>query len=96
MAGNGVRPESYSQEQLDELRAARKAGPADSEAKAVAVARDELRGDLDACEARLAQSFERAAAADALAETKRILSELHYVRTLLRDVDRELGATWNG
>ncbi len=84
------------QEQLDELRAARKAGPADSEAKAVAVARDELRGDLDACEARLAQSFERAAAADALAETKRILSELHYVRTLLRDVDRELGATWNG
>ena len=29
------------------------------------------------------------------AEAKKILAELHYVRTLLRDVDRELGAAWN-
>jgi hypothetical protein len=31
----------------------------------------------------------------ALAETKTILSELHYVRTLLRDVENELGPAWN-
>lgn len=84
------------QEQLDELRTARKAGPAESEAKAVTAVRAELRDDLDGCEARLARNFERADGADALAETKRILSELHYVRTLLRDVDRELGAAWTG
>jgi molecular chaperone HscB len=84
------------QEQLEELRAAKKAGAADSESKAVAAVRDELRGDLDGCEARLARSFERSAEAEALADTKKILSELHYVRTLLRDVDKELGAAWNG
>jgi molecular chaperone HscB len=84
------------QEQLDELRTARKAGPAESEVKAVTAVRAELRDDLDGCEARLARNFERADGADALAETKQILSELHYVRTLLRDVDRELGAAWSG
>lgn len=84
------------QEQLDELRTARKAGPAESEAKAVTAVRAELRDDLDGCEARLARNFERVDGADALAETKQILSELHYVRTLLRDVDRELGAAWSG
>ena len=90
------------QEQLEELRAARQAGSGDGEAKAVAAVRDELRGDLDACEARLSASFARGdeagngATAPALADTKTILSELHYLRTLLRDVDRELGAVWNG
>jgi len=58
--------------------------------------RAELRGDLDACDQRLARNFEHPDGTDALAETKKILSELHYVRTLLRDVDKELGAAWNG
>jgi molecular chaperone HscB len=80
------------QEQLEDLRAARKAGPAVSETDAVASVRDELRADLDGCEARLARNFTRADGADALAETKTILSELHYVRTLLRDVEKELGS----
>ncbi len=31
----------------------------------------------------------------ALADIKRILSELHYVRTLARDVDKELEPQWN-
>jgi hypothetical protein len=67
----------------------------------VTAVRDELRGDLDDCETKLTDAFARGdasgngAAADALAETKKILSELHYVRTLLRDVDKELGAAWN-
>ncbi len=50
-----------------------------------------------ACGDRLAANFERTdasagngAAAAVLADTKKILSELHYVRTLLRDVEKEL------
>jgi molecular chaperone HscB len=80
------------QEQLEELRAARAGGSADAERTAIATVRDELRTDLDACEARLARSFEsgEGSGPDALAETKKILSELHYVRTLLRDVEKEL------
>ena len=80
------------QEQLEELRAARSRGTFDAEHRAIGSVRDELVGDLDACEGRLARHFEAAdgASTDALAETKRILSELHYVRTLLRDVEKEL------
>lgn len=87
------------QEQLEELRAARKQGAAEAETNAMTAIRDELRGDLDACDQRLARNFERSfestEGTEALAETKTILSELHYVRTLLRDVDKELGAAWN-
>ena len=79
------------QEQLEELRAARKSGAAQSEIRAMTAIRDELRDDLEGCEARLARNFEGSGEADGLAETKQILSELHYVRTLLRDVERELG-----
>lgn len=89
------------QEQLEDLRAARRRGEADSEARAARAARDELRADLDACESRLATHFVRSDAATAaaesppLAEAKTILSELHYLRTLLRDVEKELGDAWN-
>jgi molecular chaperone HscB len=81
------------QEQLEELRAARARGPADAERTAIAAVRGDLRGDLDACEARLARSFESGESSgqeDALTEIKKVLSELHYVRTLLRDVEKEL------
>jgi molecular chaperone HscB len=85
------------QEQLEELRAARTAGAAGGESEraaaetlAVATVRDELRSDLAACGDRLAANFTRSDATAALAETKKILSELHYVRTLLRDVEKEL------
>jgi molecular chaperone HscB len=89
------------QEQLEDLRVARRRGGATSEERAIEAARDALRVDLDACRSRLAMHFERndAAAAAAehppLAETKTILSELHYLRTLLRDVEKELGDAWN-
>lgn len=90
------------QEQLDELRAARPKGADGTVRAAVEGVRDELRDDLGACESRLAANFARTDASDgngsltpALAETKAILSELHYLRTLLRDVDKELGPAWN-
>ncbi len=89
------------QEQLEELRAARRAGQGEVEHAAVETIRDGLRGDLDAVETRLAESFAcgdesgNGAAAAALAETKTILSEIHYLRTLLRDVEKGLG-DWNG
>jgi molecular chaperone HscB len=78
------------QEQLEELRAARARGTAEAERQAIGAIRDELRADLDGCESRLARNFERGNGTAALAETKAILTELHYVRTLLRDVEREL------
>ncbi len=90
------------QEQLEDLRAARAAGAADALAAAVGDVRSDLRDDLGAVERRLAANFARTDAVEgngdaaaALAETKAILSELHYVRTLLRDVDKELGDAWS-
>ena len=90
------------QEQLEGLRVAPAAGKADRAIREMAAIRDELRGDLDACGDRLAANFTRTDtvggnrdAAAALAETKQILSELHYLRTLLRDVEKELGPAWN-
>jgi molecular chaperone HscB len=90
------------QEQLEELRAAGSQGSADALRGAVESVRDQLKNDLRGCEARLGANFTRTDAADgnggtapALAETKTILSELHYVRTLLRDVEKELGPAWN-
>jgi hypothetical protein len=59
--------------------------------------RGELRARLHGFEERLAQTYGRNGGDDAatLAEIKRILSELHYVRTLMRDVDKELEPEWN-
>ncbi len=83
------------QEQLEELREARSAGAVDGQVASVTAVRDELASDLRACEGRLARAFEQSAAAGdpGLADTKTILSELHYLRTLLRDVEKELGAS---
>lgn len=54
---------------------------------------------MRALEQRLAASFVRADEGDdgagALAETKAALSELHYLRTLIRDVEKELEPEWN-
>lgn len=87
------------QEQLEELRAARAAGKAAAAVHEMEAIRADVRGELQACHARLTAVFDRtdatSNAAAGLAETKNILSELHYVRTLLRDVDNELGPAWN-
>ena len=87
------------QEQLEELRAARVAGKAAAAVREMEAIRGNVRGDLKDCQERLTANFNRTDAAGdtaaALAETKTILSELHYVRTLLRDVENELGPAWN-
>jgi len=113
------------QEQLDELRDARRRGDgarAEDDARAT---RDELRAELDTVRERLEENFRRTDAASGdgapggdgaasrsagngngagggagsaampLAETKAILSELSYVRTLLRDVEKELEPQWS-
>jgi molecular chaperone HscB len=89
------------QEKLAELRDARGRGDAaqaeESEMRGV---RDDLRERMGGFHDRLAANFRRTDdangdAAGALTETKAILSELHYVRTLMRDVDKELEPEWN-
>jgi molecular chaperone HscB len=88
------------QEKLEELRAMRAGGDgaaAESEMRAV---HEDLRGRMGSFATRLEENFRRTdttngAGAAALTETKAILSELHYVRTLLRDVEKELEPQWN-
>jgi len=86
------------QEKLEELRAAD--GRGDGDDAEMHGIRDDLRERLRGFGRRLEESFRRNDAANgdgaaALAETKAILSELHYVRTLLRDVDKQLEPEWN-
>jgi molecular chaperone HscB len=87
------------QEKLEELRSARAAGarPAIDELREV---QRELRMRMQAFGDRLAAHFADSDARNgngtgALTEIKRILSEIHYLRTLLRDVDKELEPAWN-
>jgi molecular chaperone HscB len=84
------------QEKLDELRADRRAGCSNGTEAELRAIHGALRARLRASEERLDTSFGRedAAGADALAETKSVLSELHYLRTLLRDVEKELEPEW--
>jgi molecular chaperone HscB len=88
------------QGQLDELRDARGRGDGTRAEGEVRATRDELQACMDDLGARLDASFRRSDTADgagaaALAETKTILSELSYVRTLLRDVEKELEPQWS-
>ncbi len=88
------------QEQLDELRDARRRGDAARAEDEVRVIRDDLRGRMQEFGERLERNFRRSDTmngdgAAALAETKAILSELAYVRTLLRDVEKELEPQWS-
>jgi len=97
------------QEQLEALRAARHRGdaapadaaradaaPAEEDVRAI---REDLRARMQEFGERLERNFRRTDGANgdragALAETKAILSELSYVRTLLRDVEKELEPQW--
>ena len=85
------------QEKLEELRAARRNGGVAAEESELRDIRSDLRAQLNGFVDRLAQTYGRNGGDDAvtLAEIKRILSELHYVRTLVRDVDKELEPEWN-
>jgi molecular chaperone HscB len=87
------------QEALDELREARRSGAAAPLESVVRETRAALAAELAGQEERLRSAF---AASDgngkdpaaSLAELKRVLAELHYLRTLVRDVDKELEPTW--
>jgi molecular chaperone HscB len=86
-----------TQEQLDELRAARGAA-LDEQRRAVAATRDELASRLARLEDALCRRFREwddggtAAAPAALAEIKERLSEMAYLGTLLGDVEEALEA----
>jgi Fe-S protein assembly co-chaperone HscB len=85
------------QEKLEELRAARRSGGGSAEESGLRDIRGDLRAQLNGFIELLAQTYGRNGGDDAatLAEIKRLLSELHYVRTLARDVDKELEPEWN-
>src|SRR5689334_433363 len=87
------------QEKLEELRDARAAGDGAGPESEVRQISEDLRGRMRRFAERLEENFQRSDvsgdAAAALAETKEILSELHYVRTLLRDVEKELEPQWS-
>jgi len=85
------------QEKLEELRVARGAGRGGAESAELRDVRGELRVRLHGFEEQLGEMYQRNGAdhAATLVEIKRILSELHYVRTLIRDVDKELEPQWN-
>jgi len=85
------------QEKLEELRAGRAGNDGAAAEHEVREIREDLRARLAGFGTRLEDNFRRddAAGAAGLAETKAILSELHYVRTLLRDVEKELEPQWS-
>lgn len=83
------------QETLEELRAERVADGRGEIERSVRRTHDELRERIAGVERRLQDNFVRTDAGDGdrsrlLGETKQILSELHYLRTLVRDVEKEL------
>jgi molecular chaperone HscB len=82
-----------TQETLEELRDAGGSGPL---RERVATVRDELAGRLAALQTELTAHYGEWSASDAtaptvIAELKRRLSEIAYLRTLLGDVDTALG-----
>jgi molecular chaperone HscB len=84
------------QDQLEDARAAKSRGNGAAAATSVGARREELRSAMDALEAELAANFQRwdRAGADQTAalaaELKGVLSKIAYLRTLIRDVDREI------
>ena len=88
------------QEQLEGLRRERQAGRGAAEEAGVRAIHSRLREQMREFKERLRRDFESADGAGGegappLAETKSILSELHYLRTLIRDVEKELEPEWN-
>jgi molecular chaperone HscB len=84
------------QEQLEDARVARSRGDAAAAARSVGARREELRGAMDTLEAELQANFQRwdrageGQAAALAAELKGVLAKIAYLRTLIRDVDREI------
>lgn len=88
------------QERIEELRRAHRNGGGGGEEEQLRAIRSRLREQMGGILERLHLEFERTdqTAGEgpvSLAESKSILSELHYLRTLIRDVDKELEPEWN-
>jgi molecular chaperone HscB len=83
-----------AQEELSELRAA--AGPGAAEVSAVKDRLSSVQGELDQLQARLERSFEAFDGVEAepseqlFNELKKTLSEIAYLRTLARDIEKTL------
>ncbi len=84
------------QDQLEGARAAKGHGDAAAAARTVGARREELHSAMTSLDAELAANFQRWDGASdeetaALgAELKAVLSKIAYLRTLIRDVDREI------
>lgn len=87
------------QEKIAEIREAREAGKEEVGKTVLAEIRTDLDGQMQrlrtALTANLAQWTDEQRSQELLAQLKRLLSEIAYLRTLLRDVDKESEASWN-
>ena len=88
------------QEQLEELRDARRAGKQAEVDDALSQLRAQLEEQRAQTQAVLVQNFSRwqedsPETSALLAELKSVLSEMAYLRTLLRDVEKENEVSWN-
>lgn len=84
------------QDELEDARAEKSAGHGAAAAKTVGARREELERAMKALEAELTENFgrwDRSAGAEVpvlTAELKSVLAKIAYLRTLIRDVDREI------
>lgn len=87
------------QEKLAELRAARRAGGGTEFQAEVEEVQAELRAQMTELQGRLEENFNKWEADSdhrvLLKGLKTILSEIAYLRTLLRDVEKEIEEPWN-
>ena len=87
------------QEKLAEVREARETGKAESSKAELAAIRTDLDGQMQRLRAALAENLvqwtSEQRSPDLLPQLKRLLSEIAYLRTLSRDVERESEALWN-
>jgi|SRR5581483_4280674 len=87
------------QEKLAEVREAREAGKAESSKAEIAAIRTDLDGQMQRLRTLLAENLAQwvneSRSPDLLPQLKRLLSEIAYLRTLSRDVEKESEALWN-
>jgi len=87
------------QEKLAEIREARQVEKREVDAAILAEIRTDLDGQMQrlrsALAANLAQWNEEQRSPELLGQLKRLLSEIAYLRTLLRDVEKESEISWN-
>ena len=86
------------QEKLADIRAAREAGKGEHVKADIAEIRTDLDGQMQVLRTALAENLtqwnDEPRSQDLLAQLKRLLSEIAYLRTLLRDVEKESEALW--